>query len=62
MATKVRPTLSLHLINFAAEGHTGGWEHLFALARAADAAGVDIELRSGLYSPQIAIATRRASA
>ncbi|WP_060998825.1 class I SAM-dependent methyltransferase [Mycolicibacterium mucogenicum] len=33
-----------------------------ALRALADAAGVDIELRSGLYSPQIAIATRRASA
>ncbi len=41
MSTKVRPSLGLHLINFAAEGHTGGWDHLFALARAADKAGVD---------------------
>jgi len=41
MTTQVRPTLSLHLINFAGEDHTAGWEHLFALARAADAAGVD---------------------
>ena len=30
-----------------------------ALRALADAAGVDIELRSGLYSPQIAVATRR---
>lgn len=41
MSMKVRPTLGLHLANFAAETHRGGWEHLFALARAADVAGID---------------------
>jgi probable F420-dependent oxidoreductase len=41
MSSKFRPQLSLHLINLAAEGHTAGWGHLLALARACDAAGID---------------------
>jgi probable F420-dependent oxidoreductase len=41
MASKFRPQLSLHLLNFAPEGHTAGWEHLLAFARASDAAGID---------------------
>ena len=41
MTGRFRPTLSLHLLNFAKEGHADGWGHLFALARAAERAGVD---------------------
>lgn len=41
MSSKVQPQLSLHLLNFAPEGHTAGWGHLLALARACDAAGID---------------------
>jgi len=41
MASKFKPQLSLHLINLAPEGHTAGWGHLLALARACDAAGID---------------------
>jgi len=41
MTRPLRPTLSLHLLNFAPEGHDGDWDHLFRLARAADAAGID---------------------
>src|SRR5277367_636144 len=41
MATKFQPQLSLHLINLAPEGHTAGWGHLLALARACDVAGID---------------------
>jgi probable F420-dependent oxidoreductase len=41
MSSQVQPQLSLHLLNFAPEGHTAGWGHLLALARACDAAGID---------------------
>jgi probable F420-dependent oxidoreductase len=41
MSSKFKPQLSLHLINLAPEGHTAGWGHLLALARACDAAGID---------------------
>src|ERR1700722_727424 len=41
MTSKFQPQLSLHLINLAPETHTGGWEHLLALARACDVAGID---------------------
>jgi len=41
MTSKFKPQLSLHLINLAPEGHTAGWGHLLALARACDAAGID---------------------
>jgi probable F420-dependent oxidoreductase len=41
MTSKFQPQLSLHLINLAPEGHTAGWGHLLALARACDAAGID---------------------
>jgi probable F420-dependent oxidoreductase len=41
MTSKFEPQLSLHLINLAPETHTGGWEHLLALARACDVAGID---------------------
>jgi len=41
MPSKFQPQLSLHLINLAPEGHTAGWGHLLALARACDAAGID---------------------
>ena len=39
MATKVQPTLSLHILNFAPDDYAGDWTHLFAFARACDAAG-----------------------
>ena len=41
MPSKFQPQLSLHLLNFAPEGHTAGWSHLLAFARACDAAGID---------------------
>lgn len=41
MGSKFRPQLSVHLLNFAPEGHSAGWEHLLAFARAADVAGID---------------------
>jgi len=41
MTSKFKPQLSLHLINLAPEGHTAGWGHLLALARACDTAGID---------------------
>lgn len=41
MASKFRPQLSVHLLNFAPEGHAAGWGHLLAFARACDAAGID---------------------
>jgi probable F420-dependent oxidoreductase len=41
MTSNFLPQLSLHLINLAPETHTGGWEHLLALARACDVAGID---------------------
>lgn len=42
--TPIAPALSIQLMNFSATGPasgTGGWEPLFALARAADQAGID---------------------
>ena len=39
--TKFTPQISIHILNFAPEGHTGGWNHLFDLAKAADRAGID---------------------
>jgi probable F420-dependent oxidoreductase len=41
MASKFRPQLSLHILNFAPENHTAGWGHLLGLARACDVAGID---------------------
>src|SRR5579859_4367111 len=39
--TKFTPQISIHILNFAPEGHTAGWNHLFDLAKAADRAGID---------------------
>jgi probable F420-dependent oxidoreductase len=39
--TKFEPQLSMHLMNFAPQDPGNGWAHMFAFARAADAAGVD---------------------
>lgn len=41
MASRSLPELTVHLANFSPQPPVDGWEHLFALARAADAAGVD---------------------
>jgi len=38
---KFTPQISIHILNFAPEGHTAGWQHLFDLAKAADRAGID---------------------
>ena len=39
--TKFTPQISIHILNFAPEGHAAGWQHLFDLAKAADRAGID---------------------
>jgi len=39
--TKFTPQISIHVLNFAPEGHTAGWNHLFDLCKAADRAGID---------------------